>query len=46
MESVMISTLLDLQKRLAEIEEKLKASGAGEEVHEEAQPPLAKGEYP
>jgi hypothetical protein len=36
-ESVMISILLDLEKRLAEIEEKLKASGASDDVHEDAQ---------
>jgi hypothetical protein len=37
MESVMISILLDLQKRLAEIEEKLKITGASDEVPEDAQ---------
>ncbi len=40
-ESVMISILLDLEKRLADIEEKLKTSGASDEVHEDAQLSLA-----
>ena len=40
-ESVMISILLDLQKRLAEIEEKLKDSGQGEESPMDIPPPLS-----
>jgi hypothetical protein len=41
-ESVMISILLDLQKRLAEIEEKLKDSGAADNTPVDIPPPLSK----
>ena len=40
-ESVMISILLDLQKRLAELRRKLKISGGSDEAHEDARSLLA-----